>query len=150
MLHERAERCDGNHSSSKAGSFRGGGLDVSRRIVDADRKVEAAGLLVDREEVWVAGRAVAAFDPLLEHATGSVILRPTHLLYRLVDVEQRQNGDPAQPSAALVCGFGDPAIVRLASATSISGRAAKTWRNRVGYRTWTSTSNASMWRTGPY
>src|SRR5947208_16831738 len=113
MLHERAERCDGNHSASKAGSFRGGELDVSRRIVDADGKVEAAGLLVDREEVWVAGRAVAAFDPLLEHAAGSVILRPTHLLYRLVDVKQRQNGDQAQPSEALDYDIGYSVIVRL-------------------------------------
>src|SRR5438093_13763605 len=102
MLHERAERCDGNHSSSKAGSFRSGGLDVSRRIVDADGKVEAARLLVDRDEVWVAGSAVSAFDPLLEHAAGYVILRPTHLVYRLGDREQWQDGDPQQPPAPLV------------------------------------------------
>ena len=73
-----------------------------------------ARLVVDREEIGIAGGAVAAFDALLEHAAGAVILRPTHLFHRLVDVEQRQNGDPAQPPAAFLCGFGDPAIVGLA------------------------------------
>src|SRR5437660_3165562 len=33
-----------------------------------------------------------SFDALLEHAAGAVILGPTHLFHRRVDVEQRQNG----------------------------------------------------------
>src|SRR5262245_49343139 len=106
MFHECTERCDGNHSSSQPRSFGGGGLDVPRRIMDADGKIEAARLVVNREKVWIARRAVAAFDTLLEHAAGAVILHPTHLLYRLVNVEQRHNRDPAQPSATFLCGFG--------------------------------------------
>jgi hypothetical protein len=114
MLGEGAERRDGNHSSSQPGAFRGGGLDVSRRVVDANGQVEVARLVVDREEVWIAGGAVAAFDTFLEYAASAVILRPPQLFHCLVDVEQRQNRDPAQPPAALLRGFGDPAIVRLA------------------------------------
>ena len=82
--------------------------------MDTDRKVKAGRLVVDREEIGIAGSAVAAFDALLEHAAGAVIFGPTHLFHRLVDVEQRQNGDPAQPPAAFLCGFGDPAVVGLA------------------------------------
>jgi len=83
-------------------------------LVDADRQVKAGRLVVDREEIGIAGGAVAAFDALLEDTAGAVILGPTNFLHCFVDIEQRQNGDPAQPAAALLRGFGDPAVVGLA------------------------------------
>src|ERR1043166_1129233 len=114
MLRERAESWDGIHASIQTGFLPNSRLDLTRRVVNTYRKVETARLVVHREEIRIAGGAVAAFDTLLEHTAGAMVFRPTHFLHRLIDVEQRQNGHPAQPSAALLRGFGDPTIVGLA------------------------------------
>ena len=85
--------------------------DLGRALVEADRHVEALGLLVDIEEVVVPHQMACLAVALLQHAAGAVVLGEAELLDRRRDIAERGHAHPAQPARGHRRSLGHPTVV---------------------------------------
>src|SRR5215813_9296895 len=98
------------------------------RRVNADRQIELARRIVEREEIGNTEPPVG-FKPSQVDATGAVLFAERQFLGHSIQVEQRRNHHPAKTVRRFLYDVGHPTVV-AATQGEVSLRPPRRWKDK--------------------